>query len=331
MREHGIDLVDLVSEKGKEKLHSLPQEASEVYYTFYGRADDGNVHEKANAEASASSPSKALRPHGPTPSAHNIHLGPLAFSGRPTMDILSDAIKSHHVPDNEKYELMCRIRTARALDPNRDVERQKLVIARLLAIAVYAHTHPESQAQTTLLLYDSDLVNHIAELLQLDHNIPVLVQTAAIAALDAFARYRSKIQEVLAAVNAGVNHGILMSLLRKTVSDISHPDSKLPHMFVEALLSFIIYIASHSTGGNMVVGAGLVPLLIQIVGVNLPQRLAAVSKTMQLMDNILYGFPNAVGIFCNNHGVETLTDRIKVRSSRWIAVSSFDNFCPVRS
>lgn len=313
LREHGVDMLDLVSARSRDKLAAVPQEASEVFYTFYGKPEEDSTKDIASTDVEASGTKP--QPEGPSSSAHNIHLGPLSLSSRPTMDVLSDAIKTHQVPDNEKFELMCRIRNAQALGPDRDALREKLVTARLLAIAVYAHTHPEAQTQTALFFYDSDLINHIAELLQLDRDVPVLVQSAAIAALDAFARYRNKIQEVLAAVNAGVNHGLLMSLLRKTVSDISSPDSALPHLFVDGLLSFIIYIASHAAGGNMVVGAGLIPLVIQVIGITLPHRLAVVSKTMQLVDNVLYVYQNAFTIFCNSHGVEALTDRIKVRSS----------------
>jgi E3 ubiquitin-protein ligase HUWE1 len=165
---------------------------------------------------------------------------------------------------------------------------------------------------SSLFLYEPDLIAHIAELLQLDRGVSMAVQTAAIAALDALARYRNKIQEVLTAINAGVNHGILMALVRKTIADVGSPDCKLPHSFVEALLSFVTYIASHSAGGNMVVGAGLVPLLVQIISNKIPERLAIVSKTMQLVDNVLYSFTNAFQLFCGGHGVEALVDRIEV-------------------
>ena len=53
-------------------------------------------------------------------------------------------------------------------------------------------------------------------------------------------RYRSEIQDVLTAVNAGVNHGILMALLRKTVADIVQPTSTLP------LFSFITFLVTHA-------------------------------------------------------------------------------------
>ncbi|TDL26261.1 hypothetical protein BD410DRAFT_895667 [Rickenella mellea] len=331
LREYGVDMLDLVSEAGKEKIRNLPQEASEVSLSFYRRGEEDKDKTSKEKEPSAAIPDPTTQPPRAPGSAQsgpvNIHLGPMAQSSRESMDVLADAIQTYDVPDGEKYELLCRIRNAQALGETKQEEREKLVVIRLLSIAVYAHTHTEAVAQSSLFLYEPDLVTRIAELLQLDRAVPVIVQTAAIAALDALARYRGKIQEVLTAVNAGVNHGILMSLLRKTVAEIASPHSTLSHLFVDALLSFVIYIASHAAGGNMVVGAGLVPLLIQIIENKLPERLQVVSKTMQLVDNVLYGFTNAFQIFCNGRGVEVLAERIQYEVDLGIENQGNDERC----
>ena len=62
----------------------------------------------------------------------------------------------------------------------------------------------------------------------------------------------------------------------------------------------------------MIVGAGMIPVLIQAIENRLPNRLFLVSKTMQLLDNVLYGYTNAFTLFCNARGVEILVDRIEV-------------------
>ncbi|KAG5220012.1 E3 ubiquitin-protein ligase [Salix suchowensis] len=240
-----------------------------------------------------------------------VQIDEQTVESKPVMHILKEAVEAYSIPEKEKFELMCRIRAAKALVKGNSVEREKYVTVRLLAIAIFGHTHPEAQAVSSLFLYEPDVVNHVAELLQVDKDVPIAVQTAAIAALDALARYRSKAQEILAAVNAGVNHGILLALVRKTVADVTNADSTIPHSFIEALLSFITYIATHLAGGNMVVGAGLVPLLIQMIENKLPNRLPMVSKTMQLVDNVLYNFANAFQVFCAARGVEALVERIK--------------------
>ena len=312
-RENAVSFVDLVSPDGDAKVRSLLAEARKVHFNFYRTESPATTTDK-KAESDvfdATPPSR--KPHASQTGTGqvNIALDEQTLQSKPMMHVLADAIEKHSVPESEKFELLCRARAALALSGTSH-DREKLVIVRLLAIAIFGHTHPEAQAATSLFLYEPDLIPHIAELLQVDRNVPVSVQTAAIAALDALARYRGKIQEVLTAVNAGVNHGILMALFRKTVADIADPESTLPHAFIEALLSFVTFIASHASGGNMVVGAGLIPLLIQIIENKSSTRISALSKTMQLVDNVLYSFASAFQVFCNSRGVEVLVERIEV-------------------
>lgn len=317
LREHGVSLVDLVTEKGDAFVDALPPDAREVNYSFYRTGPQPPAKEKdtkmdTDSPETPRKPTSAAASAGQSSGAVNIHIDEQTLASKDPMKILAETVEAYSVPNEEKFELMCRIRSATVLNRHNAGEREKLVLIRLLAIAIFGHTHPESQAQSSLFLYEPDLIIHLAELLQLDRDIHVPVQTAAIAALDALARYRGKIQEVLTAVNAGVNHGLLMALFRKTVSDVSSSECWLPHTFVEALLSFVTFLASHAAGGNMVVGAGLVPLLIQIIDIKLSRRLGVVSKTMQLVDNVLYSFQNAFQLFCAGHGVEALVNRIAV-------------------
>ena len=327
LREYDINLVDLVTEKGRTQVEALPTEAREVNFVFYRQGSSSTPGKDEKKETAAEGDvfgSAVQTPRKPSSAAATsasastssgavtIHIDNKTIESKPAMDILADTIEAHNVPDNEKFELLMRIRGAQALTNTRSGDREKLVVVRLLATAIFGHTHSDSQAQSSLFLYEPDLITHIAELLQLDRGVDIQVQTGAVAALDAMSRYRSKIQDVLTAVNAGVNHGILMALLRKTVSDIAQPTSTLPQAFVEALFSFITFLATHASGGNMIVGAGLVPILIQAIENRLPNRLYLVSKTMQLLDNVLYGYTNAFTLFCNARGVEILVDRIEV-------------------
>ncbi|KAG6866357.1 hypothetical protein C0991_005278 [Blastosporella zonata] len=331
LREYGIGLVDLAKTTGSPEVDRLPVEAREVNFSFY-RTDTASDEEKESEkeqeiekekeketkmetdpfEVSQSSPRKpAAPPTGSNSGAIAIHISEEDLAMKPVMVLLSDLVNTHKVPDEEKFELLTRIRAAKALAPGQEVDRVKLITVRLLAIAIYGHTHPESQASTSLFLYEPDVIAHIAELLQLDKDIPIRLQTTAVAALDSLARYRQRNQEVLTAINAGVNHGILMALVRKTLSDAATPDSTLPQSFIDALLNFVAYISSHSSGGNMVVGAGLIPVLIQAIDNRIPSRLPVLSKIMQLVDNILYGYTNAFNIFCTSRGIETLVNRIE--------------------
>lgn len=135
IREHGLEFADLASDKKQAQVEALPAEASEVNFAFYRISSleekkapimtDGDVFDEQQQGKSTST------------SPVIVHLSPLAHSSKSTMEILADTIESYSVPDQEKFELMCRIRVARALSKERHEERAKLVIVRLLAIAVF--------------------------------------------------------------------------------------------------------------------------------------------------------------------------------------------------
>lgn len=322
LHDFDLTLVSLAGESGRGQVDALPNEAHEVVFTFYrkdglkGKKDKEKAKEPESDpfDAPPQTPRKGAPSTPGAPSSNGpvtIHIDVQTLETKPTMEIWAETIEAYAVPEDEKFELLCRIRTAKALTQPHAEDREKLVIVRLLAIGLFCHTHPESTTFNSVFLYEPDLVLHVAELLQLDRGIDIQVQTAAVYALDAIGRYRSKVQDVLTAVNAGVNHGILMALFRKTIGELANTDSTMPQAFVEAIISFVTYIAAHAAGGNMVVSAGLIPLLVQVIENRLPNRLYALSKTMQLLDNILYGYTNAFQLFCNARGIEVLVGRIE--------------------
>ncbi len=125
-----------------------------------------------------------------------------------------------------------------------------------------------------------------------ERDISPNVLIAALTALDAIGRYRSRIAEVLGAVNAGVSHGPLLSLLRKVVSQLESDEgmhtftfaflflcwpaglAAFPSEVAEALLTLLMLLATSPGGGTMIVGAGLVPLIIQTLDVKPSWRLS---------------------------------------------------------
>jgi E3 ubiquitin-protein ligase HUWE1 len=144
----------------------------------------------------------------------------------------------------------------------------------------HRHLWPCSQRQATpsLFLYEPGLGTHIAQFLQLGHGISTSVQTAAIVALDSIARYRVRIQEVPGT--------ILMSLLRKTIADANNPQS-------ESLYRRTVGVRHiPRTACNTITDAGLVPILVQIIGNKLAQRL-------QMVNNVLRAYAGAFQLFSN--------------------------------
>lgn len=157
-------------------------------------------------------------PAAPVEGLTNVLLGNVRKLSQSPVDILIDAVESYSIPVNERLNLLHKIRIAQSLPVASD--RRDLLVVRLLAIAVFAHTTSESSAQSKLFLYEPELIAQLAELVHPDREVPIDVQAAAFYALDALAKFKTKLSEVASALSASVSHGILMVVLRRTVKDL---------------------------------------------------------------------------------------------------------------
>lgn len=240
-----------------------------------------------------------------------IVLGNVAqvYEGKSVMAVLADAVEQYDVPESERFELLNLIRIAKGLRDR--TTRRTLVWIRCLAVATYCHLVPESVAQTDLFLYEPDIVHHIAKLVHLDSGVPYNIQAAAIFALDALTRYRSRIAEVISSVNASANHGVLMNLFRGMASKLTEDSPEPPFDFVDGLSSMLTYLINTPAYSNMIVGSGIVPLLVQILQIDLPSRLPVIVKAINLIDHVVYSNSNGFNLFCNAGGLEALTKKIK--------------------
>ncbi|PWN48958.1 DUF913-domain-containing protein [Violaceomyces palustris] len=298
------------------------------------RARDGRPAAVASSSASAglSTPHPQNQPQdrgeGPSTLAKReglttVDLGRVTEQGKTAMDLLADAVEAHGIPPGEHFELFQKIRLAMCL-PDPDSRRQ-LLICRLLAIACYCHIVPESIASTQMFLYEPDLVHRVAALLEPSKQMDALVQSGALYALDGLGRYRAKLNEVLSSVNVSVNHGILLSVLRNLVDDLSTDQPKQGDHFVDSLLGFVAFVTSTGAGSGMIVGAGLVPILVDLVKVQNPNTYMVqrtVSRAIGLIDSVIYAYPPAFQLFCGAQGLVVLVDRIEQEVDRDIEDAS---------
>ncbi|KAG8835313.1 hypothetical protein FRC17_004095 [Serendipita sp. 399] len=303
LREYSTSYLKLLSPQ-EERV--LPPEASDVHFQWY-------------------SPKSVTSDHGP----HQIHLVSLSTDTRDCMTILQDAVGGRAIGLSERLDLMCRIRIAKSLGKGQVELRSKLVILRLLAIAVYCHTHTESAGQNAKLLQESDIVSSTAPLLAIDKGIHETVQAAAVHALDGLCHHRFRSNEVLTAVNVSVAHGLLMSLFRKTVSVLEDPTKEPPYPLFDALQTFLDFLTTHEISYSMIIGAGLIDHLKKIIADRQPSHATLVAKTIPLLDNALYGPPpgpsstqrnnSPFTTFMSDNGIQFLLERIKYEVDSTIA------------
>jgi E3 ubiquitin-protein ligase HUWE1 len=161
LSEHGIQLVDIV-DQNKADLE-IPAEATQVTYQFYRKESKDSAEKTEHKDEQATediisvspvtptkpSPSHAVAPFTPGAPAHpqapglvTLRFPSLGTTDKNVMDILADTLENNSLSEDDKFDLMCRIRIAKALGKGRDEDRQKLVTARLLAIAIYGMLAP---------------------------------------------------------------------------------------------------------------------------------------------------------------------------------------------
>ncbi|GAA6003447.1 E3 ubiquitin-protein ligase TOM1 [Rhodotorula paludigena] len=237
-------------------------------------------------------------------------------SDKSVIDALLDLVATHQVPERDRLELLQKLRISHALCASADggaSERQQLLVVRLLALAVYAHAQPEQNAQLKVFLYEPELIPQLAELVHHDRDIPIEIKSAALYALEAFARYKGKTAEVASALNASVSHGVLMELVRKLAADLDTDSPSATTEFVDALFNLLTYINMHQTVGLMVIGAGLIPVLLDFVKDTRrgPLQMIAANKAVVLLDGFLYGYTNAFTAYMSASGLNTFIERIK--------------------
>ncbi|KAG8921406.1 hypothetical protein FRC01_000266, partial [Tulasnella sp. 417] len=154
LRDHGVELHDFLDSKKTPVELELSGESGDVQFQFYRKSAEKAQEQSGSAEApsptqhtsapAAPSSSQASQPTSapvagakPPSGMTAIHIPGVATSDKDSMTILAEAVEKYDVPDEEKFELLCRIRIAKALGKSNDVDREKLVVARLLSIAIY--------------------------------------------------------------------------------------------------------------------------------------------------------------------------------------------------
>ncbi|CDS01035.1 hypothetical protein, partial [Sporisorium scitamineum] len=282
------------------------------------------VDDRSEAGAAAQSGSSSAA-GGRREGLITVDLGKITPANGDPADLLAKAIETYEIPPEERFELFQRIRLAIGLQ--HDPARRQLLVCRLLAIASYGLVINESIANTQLFLYEPDLIQRIAALVDPVQKLDMSIQSSAFYALDSLGRYRSRMSVVLNSVNASVNHGIILSVLRNLIDDLRTGAPVSSDHFVDSVVSFIAFVGTSSSASHAIVGAGLIPLLVDLINIPNPDRYMVqrtVSRAIGLIDGLTYAVPQAFDLFCNARGLDVVVDRIKAEVDRDIEDGSAD-------
>ncbi|KAF9293048.1 hypothetical protein BGZ74_011879, partial [Mortierella antarctica] len=332
-KDYGLDLVQLA-----EGSTDIPERLSTLNFQFYRTISLPKLSDAPSptpftsvsstsapvASSSTTSPSKR-RPSrsgasSSTPGANTesssategmvvIHASDPSLLGQSDDEILSRLIQDYQIPEEHQFQLLCRIRIATGIrNPDR---RRQLLTIRILAIAVMSHVLPEAVVLDKFFAFEPEIIQSLTDITHPDHNMPFSLQTVALFALDGLAHLRGKQPDVLTAINASASHGVLLYALRKIVSGLDSDNVPYPQDFLDAMFAFLSFVISFQIGGNMVISAGLVPILLQLLTNKRANQLKNVTKTITVLDSLIYGFSTAFTSFCSSNGINLLVARMK--------------------
>lgn len=299
-RDHGVELADAAQEAA-----AFPAGMQSVQM---------HCHQRPGGEEPG--PATPVRHTHDEPSDW-VYVHHLDTETRSAGAIVLAADRHGRLSEEERFELFHKVRVALAF--RAWPSRQQAIVCRLLAIACFAHTAPESAVNTRLYMVEPSLVSRTAALLEPARHTGYWVQSAALYALDSVGHFRVRLGELLTAVNASVSHGLLLQVLLNTQEALqASADGPTPplgtHMdaFVDALMTLVANLTTTVSGSTMVVSAGLIPQLLELACIvshtnALVQRTSA--RAIGLLDSLLYSYPPALEQFTAARGMDVLVAR----------------------
>ncbi|KAL8334973.1 hypothetical protein RB598_009268 [Gaeumannomyces tritici] len=228
------------------------------------------------------------------------------------------------MPQSARYEVLNRLRVAKALLESTSA-RQDALAVRLLAIANLSYIHQEVYFLEKVLKQDNDeprryqLVYQLAELIHPVQDgrlgVPLWLQTITFQLLEAISHFTSKQSDVLSALNANVNHGILLYVIRKAVAgmredteDEGETTGTEADDWRNSLFSLTLHMSVSARLGTEMIGAGIMENLVEIL--NIRTRVADRNHSMSLafLDGLIYSYQGAFQSFVDAKGLDRISE-----------------------
>lgn len=230
------------------------------------------------------------------------------------------------MPRASQYEFLNRLRIAKALLGSPEDRRLALAV-RLLAITNLAYIYPEAVFAEKVLRQDNDeprrfqLVYQLAELIHPSvdgtPDTPLWLQALALSALEAISVVPAKYADVLSALNANVNHGVLMYVIRKAVASmkddpVEEDEGKMTDadQWRRSLFALTLHMAVNSRIGQEMASAGLLDVLVEILNIRSKIATRNYSMVLAFLDTLVYNCQGAFAAFSSAGGLDAISNLI---------------------
>ena len=291
----------------------------------------------SGSEESPTAPSRSLTfstEDSQSPSSKSVEISSSKLKSTSLHTLLAENMEG--LPQELQYELLTKLRVAHALTSSLETRRQILAI-RLLAITNLSYLYSEAAFVENALKSDSEeprrlqLAYQLAELVhppaEGESAVPRALQTIAFSTLDAIAQHQIKYHDVCAALSTNVNHGVLLYVVRKAVAEMSEEDTgnftTEQDKWRAALFSLLSSISIMPRVAQELITAGLMPILVEILGLRTSVAERYQPAVLSYLDNIMHNTRDAFTNLVSADGLDTVSNLIvfEVTSSSEKALS----------
>ncbi|KAI1471425.1 uncharacterized protein F4812DRAFT_455535 [Daldinia caldariorum] len=234
------------------------------------------------------------------------------------------------LPKETKYEFLNRLRIAKALTGTAESRRQALK-ARLLAIQNLAYIHIESTFVEKVLRQDNDeprrfqLVYQLAELIHPAADgatvVPIDLQSIALSLLEAIAGFHNKLPDIFSALNATVNHGVLLYVIRKAVDQMKNDNDAPGERYTaedewrDNLFSLTLHITmamAHNTNRSTpeIISAGLLDVIVEVLNIRSNKAERTYGTLVGFLDNLVYNVQTSFQTLIHAGGLDAITNLV---------------------
>ncbi|KAK4166134.1 E3 ubiquitin-protein ligase TOM1-like protein [Cladorrhinum sp. PSN259] len=260
-----------------------------------------------------------------------------AASGPKSFEIRQTTLKSTSVydllkmcpedmPKNARYELLNRLRICKALLGSSE-DRQLALAVRLMAVTNLIYIYQESTFVEKVLRQDNDeprryqLVYQLGELIHpsVDGAVdtPLWLQAIAFTALQGMVTLQARYSDLISALNANVNHGVLMYVIRKAVASMKEDPSEeddgkmtVADRWRTSLLKLTEQLVLSSRIGPEMTASGLLEVMIEILKLRSKTAERNWHIVLNFLDQFVYTYQGALAAFSSATGLDAVADLI---------------------
>lgn len=252
--------------------------------------------------------------------AKTIEISAAKIANTPSWQIMQEHLVD--VPEESQYELLQRVRVAKAFQESKFAVEELLAI-RMLSVANLAYVYGETLFDQYIGQADSELpreyqlAQQLSDILQppagQSSHVSRNITICALKTLLGLSKNKSRFLDVSTALNTSVSHGIFFYILKNLVSSIASGDADADEdtwrQLVLDLAEGLSLSHTHQRVGEQMVAAGLMGVLVEIMSIKNDVALRYWSIIAKFFDGLVWsGVRDAFQSLVDAQGLEKLTD-----------------------